>query len=174
MIRLIKFSIEYLPLVTQWINDPILNQKIGGEGVLTPNEVRELVTGWAKDKARIYFMVEHRGEVIGQVMLSNINHQHGIAELHTLIGDKRYLGKRPCIETWDAIFEHAFHTLNLHRVYGSVIGNNHKLLKTVKKYGYTEEGVLKEAILLNGNREDIHLVRMLKTEFKKRSVRCLR
>ena len=163
---------QYFSLIHKWHIDDEINRKIGYDKKPTEQETKSLLDIWLNDEKRVLFLIEHHNQIIGYVTLGEINKQYETAILHTTIGEKKFLGQKVCVEVIDEILDYAFNTLELYRVTTYVMSNNPKLIETAKKYGWTQEGIMKDIIKLNGKRINYNIFRMLKTEFKKRGLIC--
>ena len=64
------------------------------------------------------------------------------------------------------LYHVAFDQLGLHRVYGSVIEDNPRMLKKQKYLGMRVEGRLREHILINDRLQDVIIVGILESEFR--------
>ena len=159
-----KYSEDYFPYIAKWNSDDRISRSIGFEKIPTETETHMFVVSCANDRNSIFSVIELMEKPVGYFLLSNINNKHNTAELHVVIGENsNFLG----VQVIDKILDVCFNVLDLHRVTTYVLSDNPKLINTAKKYGWTEEGIMKGMILMNGERLDYHVFRMLKEEFKK-------
>jgi len=165
--------LNYLPLIHKWHNEPRIGPKIGCTKPPDVQETAKLLMVWKKDPARRVFMIEYKGSYIGYVSLSGINLECGFCDLHTIVGETKYLGKPVCVEVVDKILGIAFNEMKMFRVNTYVLGDNPALRKVAIKYGWKEEGIIRKLLLSReGERIDCHLFGMLKNEFKPRRKKC--
>lgn len=118
-----------------------------------------------QSQTKIQFgMVDKEGIFFGVISMSNINYISQNAELGIMIGDKRYRSVKYTIEAFSLLFNHAFNTLNLRRLYS---GTHTKLLADfyVRFLNFSLEGVLRNHIFKNGKFIDCYLVAILKENF---------
>ena len=87
---------------------------------------------------------------IGNVSLQNINYIDRNAELAFVFGDVETWGKGYATEAGLAMIDHAFHQLNLHRIYLGTSEQNTGMQKVAEKLGLKKEGIRVHAIYKNG------------------------
>ena len=92
---------------------------------------------------------------IGNVSLQAIDWQNQNAELAILIGESDFFKKGIGYEASKLMLNHAFNTLNLHRVYCGTSSGNIAMQKIALKLGMQKEGIRKEVIFKNGHYFDI-------------------
>ena len=170
--KFIPYEPKHFNLIHKWHTDEEISQKVGYEKKPTEEETRKLLITWLSDNNRILFLVEHLDKIVGYVTLSEINRLYETATLHTTVGEKEFLHQKSCVGIMDGILKYAFNELKLHRVTTYVMSNNPKLIMTAKKYGWIQEGILKDFIKFNGQRLNYYVFRLLKSEFRKRGDLC--
>ena len=87
---------------------------------------------------------------IGNISLQSINWIDRNAEIAFLLGDKNFWSKGIMFQAGKLLINHAFKTLNIHRVYCGTSSNNISMQKLGLKLGMVKEGERKEAIYNNG------------------------
>lgn len=107
------------------------------------------------------------GPIIGVVSLNNINYINRKADVSMVIGEDKYRKVKYMIDTLTLILDHAFNSLNLHRIYGGTIVNEWAELYC-RTLGFKREGVLREDVLKNGKYNAVYLIGILKEEFEQR------
>lgn len=98
---------------------------------------------------------------IGNISIQNINYIDSCAEFAIVMGETGYHGKGLAFEAARLIINHAFSTLNLHRVYCGTSSENTPMQKLALKLGMEQEGHQKEAMFKNGKYIDILLYGLL-------------
>lgn len=88
---------------------------------------------------------------IGNISLQSINWIDRNAEIAFLLGEKSYWGKGVMVEAGSILINHAFNTLNLHRVYCGTSEENIGMQKLATKLGMVKEGIRIDALFKNGN-----------------------
>jgi len=101
---------------------------------------------------------------IGNVGLHHINTVDRNAEMGIALGEKDMWQKGYGTEASRLVVEYGFNTLNLHRIYLRVHGNNPRALAAYKKLGFQQEGVWRQAIFRRGRYEDVILMGLLRKD----------
>ena len=166
-LNFVPYKEEYFALIHKWNSDERIYKTIGYQNVPTEEETKQFLDIYLSNQNCI-FSVIITDVPIGYFILSNINNGYNTAELHTTVGDSSLLNKPICVKVIDEILDLCFNKLDFHRITTIVMSNNPKLIKTARKYGWKEEGIMKEMVKLGNERLDYYLFRMLKSEFRRR------
>ena len=79
--------------------------------------------------------------------------------------DKNYIGRGIATEAVKLVLQFAFQTLNLHRVEAYVSPQNSPSVRVLEKSGFTQEGLLRELLFINGVWVDHYMYAILQNEF---------
>lgn len=106
------------------------------------------------------FAIEDRasGAVIGTIKLGPINHDHRIADLVVLLGDRRFHGRGLAVEAIRLGNALAFQEFDIRKLFGGMFETNQSSYKAYTRAGWVEEGRLKGHYLVNGQPVDRLLV----------------
>jgi RimJ/RimL family protein N-acetyltransferase len=109
-------------------------------------------------------MIQHceTGVAIGSCQLHDINIVNRSAELQIRIGELKYQNKGGGSEAVRQLTNYGFTKLNLQRISLHVFATNIRALRVYEKNGFTREGFLRDAVIINGNSLDV--IRMVKLE----------
>lgn len=110
-------------------------------------------------------IVTDEGKHIGWVDLKNIDKLNKHAELGIAIGDKNYWGKGYGLAAMKAMLQWGFKDLGLNKIWLRVEIDNEKAIKSYKRMGYVEEGILRQDRWRNGEFVDRLRMSILKAEF---------
>ena len=110
-------------------------------------------------------IVTEEGKHIGWVDLKNIDTLNKHAELGIAIGDKNYWGKGFGMSAMKEMLFWGFYELGLNKIWLRVEVDNDKAIKSYKRMGYIEEGILRQDRLRNGVFVDRLRMSILKGEF---------
>lgn len=110
-------------------------------------------------------IMTEEGKHIGWIDLKNIDRLNKHAELGIAIGDKSYWGKGYGLSAMNEMLLSGFKELELNKIWLRVEIDNEKAIKSYKKMGYIEEGILREDRLRNGEFVDRLRMSILKNEF---------
>lgn len=64
---------------------------------------------------------------------------------------------------------YAFDKIDLHKVFGQVLGSNQRSLRFHERLGFAVEGILREQHIRQGDFEDLHCYGLLQREWRERS-----
>ncbi len=117
---------------------------------------------------RLAVVLKESQEMIGMVYLTGINYINRTAVIGSLLGVEENRGKGYISEARYLLFEYAFMQLNLQRISANILENNVSSRKSVEKFGYVREGLLRNAVYKDGKYHNLVAYSMLKVEFVKK------
>jgi RimJ/RimL family protein N-acetyltransferase len=123
----------------------------------------------SRSTAELNFVIElASGESVGMLSLINIDRANRRAEpARFLIGEPDSVRGLPvAVEAMKLIYEYIFDELKLHRVHGTVVADNHLMLKWQKFLGMREEGILRQHYFIGGGFRDAICLAMLEDEYR--------
>ena len=112
------------------------------------------------------------GKPVGMLSLIGIDTVHKHAEsARFLIGDEVAVRGIPAaVEAMKLLYQLAFDTLGLVRVFGSIASDNGMMIKWQKFLGMTEEGRLRNHFFINGHFQDAVMFGILADEYRSRAL----
>ena len=137
---------------------------------LSRAEAKRMFEHLLDDSNGVYFGVIKKGEErpIGYVFLAHISKSHKVArELGIVIGEESLWGHGYGSEAAKLMLEYGFKQLGLHRIELLVFDFNQRARNMYSKLGFVEEGVLREARLVDRQWHDVIMMGMLESEFGK-------
>jgi RimJ/RimL family protein N-acetyltransferase len=122
------------------------------DGPMRPDEIERFFTARALGPESLSLAVHVRGadRLIGTSALSQLDSDNGSALYHITIGEKDAWGLGYGTEATRLMLDHAFGTLNLHRIGLSVFSFNERAIRSYKSCGFVVEGRAREAIWRDG------------------------
>ena len=149
------------PLLFQWIADRDLF--IGNffcASVSDTDHEQWVERMMTKRSDLVIFVIEElvTSQAIGTCQLLNINWIHSSAELQIRIGSTKHHGKGYGIEAVQLLCTFGFSDLNLHRIYLQVLSDNSRAIRAFEKCGFANEGLLRDAAYVAGQRTDVILM----------------
>lgn len=148
-------NVNDVKTMVRWLEDPYLATTVFDQGSFEGGNAKKQVHEWIQANSNVYgsdsltLITEaiKENEPIGMVIFSNIDWRSRTAELRYLIGEEKYRSNLYGPETVLLSLQHAFNTLNFHKLYGNVSDSNRDSLEIVKFGGRTEgklEGYLQD------------------------------
>ncbi|CAJ36208.1 GNAT family N-acetyltransferase [Methanocella arvoryzae] len=154
--ELIDSSREHLRPWLPWVDLTTTSEDTAGF-------IRRSLEQHEKNEAIILALM-YRGKIAGIVSLVTIDWENEKAEMGYWIGTQ-YRGKGLATRACRALVTTAFEDLGLHRVEIRVATENGRSRAIAGRPGFTQDGVLREAILLYGRYHDMVVYSMLKAEW---------
>jgi RimJ/RimL family protein N-acetyltransferase len=107
-----------------------------------------------------------REDAVGFVRLYGINLVHGFAFLETVIADPRSMKKGYGVEASRLLLAYALDHIGIHRVEAKVFAYNQLSINSLRRNGFRQEGVLREACFSDGRFWDILVFGILREEME--------
>jgi RimJ/RimL family protein N-acetyltransferase len=160
-----------VPKSFDWINDPEVNE---GLAVYLPMSMHDEEQWFERiaqrDQEEKPMAIEIRDgdgwKMIGNCGFFNIEWTHRSGELGIMIGEKPLWNKGYGTETMRLLLKHGFETLNLHRIHLRVYSTNQRAMRAYEKVGFILEGTLRDAVYKHGMYANIHIMSVLRSEWK--------
>jgi RimJ/RimL family protein N-acetyltransferase len=151
-----------------WFNDEVLTETL--QKHYFPNTFEAQVDFWEKNIKNASNQIQlgickiDGEELIGIVSLNNIDFINRKCEFSIIIGEKTGKNVHIFLESTKLIFNHAFNTLNMNKIYGGTISKD-LITLMCRLLGCKQEGVARQDIFKNGSYHDAYLYSLLKEEF---------
>jgi len=151
----------------KWFNDPEVRKTL----IINERFELEKTIQWFEkiqaDDSRLEFVIETLQKIsVGIVGLAGINQTHKTAEIYVVIGQKEFWGKGVMLEAECLLIDRAFNSLGLEKIWAQARLDNIASIITMKKIGFQTEGTLRKEKIVNGQRETILHLGLLREDFK--------
>jgi RimJ/RimL family protein N-acetyltransferase len=173
-----------LDSLSAWCEDPYLERMVGSEFFHTFRHVYdkgpEFYEACLTDPSQVVFMVDEnqpaprpddRQASLGLVRLFNIHLLEGYAFLETIITDQRALKRGYGVEAGRLISYYGVDVLGLRRIEAKVYEYNVLSINALRRNGFTQEGVLRQAGFQGGRYWDLVIFGILKDEIERQRSR---
>ena len=159
----------------KWRNDPETREMVMGYHFPVTESTEEK---WYEDAMndqtgnRVIYAIEARsdGGHVGFIYLNQIDWISRTANFGIVIGDKDRRGDGLGPEAMHLFFRYAFHGLNLRRICLQVCELNHNAISVYKRFGFKEEGVLREHVYFGGRYHDVVCMALFAQEYAEAEV----
>jgi len=161
--------IEDAAIIRKWHNDPELMKLARvGEKRTTLKQEREDIKTARKSNNQTYHLILTKldNTPIGFLRFNFIDKSSGNVWLRMIIGDKKAQGKGYAREALQCYLKWMFDKLRIHRVTLECYSTNRRAIKFYRRIGFQKEGVLREAVCINGKYHDIISFGILRKDFK--------
>ena len=135
----------------------------------TVQDFRNFLLGAMKrmaEKQEVSYMIIYEGKVVGRVGIYNLDHQNKIGSIGYWLGEA-FQGKGLITQACQEIIHEGFTKLGLNRIEIKCATGNTRSQAMPERLGFTKEGILRQAELVNGKFHDLYLYSMLKLEWEK-------
>ncbi len=112
------------------------------------------------------FAIVYQGKIAGTIGFNHVSEIHRNASIGYWLG-KPYEGKGIMSRSFPVVVDYGFHRLNLHRIEVRVATENSRSRAIPERFGFTQEGILREAEKLGNRYVDHVLYSMLAKEWQK-------
>ena len=169
MYQLRELQREDLPTINTWRNRPELISFLGAPFRFINLEVDE---AWfdhymrsRQNTIRCAIVCEDEDKIRGLVSLTGIDFINQSAELHIMIGDTDNQNRGMGTFAVQAMVEHAFYNMNLHRISLEVLADNKRAQHVYEKVGFIREGVARQGVFKNGRFVDLMQYAILREDY---------
>jgi ribosomal-protein-alanine N-acetyltransferase len=151
-----------------WFNDEQLSKTL--QKHYFPNTLENQLLFWennivkSTNKLQVGICKKGTTKIIGVCSLNNIDYVNRKCEFSIIIGEKKEQNIIIFIESCKLIFNHAFNTLNMNKIYGGSISKDLVLLM-IRSLNCKQDGILPEDIYKDGAYHDAYLYSLLKKDF---------
>lgn len=163
-----KFNETHIPLKIKWVNDPDNNEFLHYDIPLEKSKT----LNWYKDNKdrsdRADYTIYNDNQPIGLVGLIDIDYKNRKAEYYILIGEKDFKGKGVAASASKILFTKYFFQHNLNKIYLFTEVDNKAAQRLFEKLGFVQEGLLKDDLIIEKQKIDRIVYRLLAEEFDKR------
>ncbi len=154
-------------MVRRWRNTPAIREWMYNTDIITEDEHGAFISSLKNTKNRLYWLVrESGGGYAGVISLVNIrwNHRHAYLGIYAN-PEERKPGRGSLLLS--ALLDVTFDILKLHTLKLEVIESNTAAIGLYKKFGFKEEGRLKEFVFKDGKWMDVIVMGMMEKEYSR-------
>ncbi len=128
--------------------------------------IRRVQKNWREQKGYAFAVVlKKTNKVIGSVGLNRVEMIHKCGEISYSIGKKQW-GKGLATQAIELLLHFGFKSLKLKRIYGHTFEGNIGSKRVFEKNGFTQEGIMREAVVRNNTRHNLINFGILSKEYK--------
>ena len=154
-------------IYTKWMNDPeVIDFLTFRTRMITAFNERKILERQAEGGYTFGIVNIENDELIGNVILAEVNNISRTASLGIFIGESKYRSNGYGAEAIWLVLDYGFNTLNLHNVELSLQSDNERGFACYKKVGFKECGRRRESTFKNGKYIDEISMDILEDEFR--------
>jgi RimJ/RimL family protein N-acetyltransferase len=135
-------------------------------------QLENLLESYEDSNERCIYAIREKltNEIIGVAGFDEIIWTNGVATTFIGIGNESFRKKGFGKEAMKLILDFGFNELNFHRIQLNVISYNLSAIKLYEHLGFVREGMHRELVYRDGNRYDLYLYGLLKSEWIESSI----
>jgi RimJ/RimL family protein N-acetyltransferase len=171
-IYLRTFTRDDLRYLDEWCEDPDLDRLVGSEFLQLYRAYEKdpsFYDAILNDPTQIVFVIVPNREPrtpVGLVRLMNIHQAEGYAGIETIVADARALRRGYGVMASRLMAFYGVDTIALRRLEAKAYAYNPLSINTLKRNGFTQEGVLRQAAYRDGRYWDIIVFGILRDEIE--------
>lgn len=161
----INLSDDEIEMIRRWRNSENIRKWMYSEHLISKDEHRKFINSLKTSTDRAYWLVMKDNEYIGVIYFTNIKWDHRNAYFGIYANPEK---KIPGVgRILDSLAKNiAFDILNLHTLKLEVIEDNKVVINLHKKFGFKEEGRLKDFVYKNGKWKDVIIMGIINPKEK--------
>ncbi len=163
-VRLRRLEEADLPQVCVWRNDAEVSKFLTNR-VKTHDQAIAWFCRITDDPDRLLVGIEVDGQLLGYGVVEDVDKVNGKCEVGLVVGQANSWGKGIGRAVVAALLGYCFETLDLHRVLAVIARGNERSEALFRSMGFTHEGTLREATLMDGVHTDLLCYSMLREEY---------
>ena len=156
--------------ILAWVNDPRVVGNLAtfaGTPLTRADELAWVRKVRTSNDDRVFTVMDaHDDRYLGQVGLHQIFWRSRVARAAAIISNKSEHGRGYGSAAIAALLDVAFHELELHKVWLMVFRTNERSLRTWRRLGFLDEGVLRDEYFHDGAWHDMVRLGMLRHEWR--------
>ncbi|MDG9925375.1 MULTISPECIES: UDP-4-amino-4,6-dideoxy-N-acetyl-beta-L-altrosamine N-acetyltransferase [unclassified Pseudomonas] len=167
-IRLRAIEEADLCIMAEWRSNPEVYEYFYEYLPISTRQQKNWYEKQLQDSSEINFIVSRADDnkAIGTVSIYHIDRRNRKAEWGRLIiGDKEMRSGGYGAEIEALILQYSFEHLNLHKLYCEVLVDNSSVVELHKKFGFKQEGILRDHAFKAGTYADVAVLSMLDEEY---------
>ena len=167
LIRLRPVTVDDAKTFFDSLNDADVNRLTGTTESFSFGQVQAHYSRVALANDRLDYAIIPNGkdDLIGEVVLNNIDEHNRSASFRIALLGAKHFGKGYGTEATSLIVNYGFEVLDLHRIELEVYDFNPRAIHVYRKIGFQQEGIRRDVLFWEGQFHSAIMMSMLKTEY---------
>ncbi len=153
-------------MVHTWRNEPEVARYMYTDHTITVEEHERWFTSTLQDSRKRYWIIVHDGGDVGLACLTEIDWRNRRASWAFYLAEPNSRGKALGGFVEYAVLECVFDEMGLHKLCCEVLASNRTVLGLHERFGFCQEGVLREHIFKGGEFHDVILLAVTRREWE--------
>ncbi|MFP4591519.1 MAG: GNAT family N-acetyltransferase [Halobacteriales archaeon] len=155
---------EDLPYLQARVNDQAIRRPIGRSTPVNADQERSFYENVVCADDSVDLLIARDGEAVGMISLNPIRQEVDSAELGYWLAPEHH-GEGYTSEAAALLVRYGFEQLGLNRIYAHVFAFNDPSRRLLEGLGFVQEGTLREAAFVDGERVDAEVYGLLRREW---------
>ncbi|MDX1993449.1 MAG: GNAT family protein [bacterium] len=154
-------------VIYESVQNPTLRRLTGTHQNFTLEATQRYVASYARAEDRAGWIIAQPEsyKALGEVVILDINEDNRSAGIRIAMFGEEHLNKGYGSEAMCLAVDYGFRTLKLHRIELTVYDFNERAIHVYEKIGFKREGVLRDALLYDGEFHDAIIMGVLESEW---------
>ena len=168
IIKIRPIQVEDTDYIIKWRNRPSVKSQFIYQKDLTREEHLNWMQNMvATGKVAQFIIIDlETNAPIGSTFLRDIDTVHSKAEFGIFIGEGIMRGKGMGTDAIKLTSQYGFEHLKLNRIFLRILADNLASINSCRKAGFTQEGIFRKEVFVNGKFCDVLYMGMLKEEYQ--------
>lgn len=152
-------------MVYAWRNRPEVARYMYTDHTIAPEEHERWFARTLEDPRKRYWIIVHEETDVGLACLTDIDALHRRASWAFYLADSDMRGKALGGFVEYAVLQRAFDEMRLHKLCCEVLASNRTVLALHERFGFRQEGLLRQHIFKGGQFHDVILLAITESEW---------
>ena len=165
-VNFIEIDETDLEMIRSWRNSPEVGRYMYTDEEILEDQQKKWFKKINSEDSSRYWIIEYQGKKLGLVYIIDINFNHSKCFWGFYLGDTSVRGAGIGKKVEYKLLKYVFENLKLNKLCGEVLYFNNKVVKMHEKFGFKQEGYLRQHINKNGEFIDVVTIGLLNDEWK--------
>lgn len=168
MISLRDLRDDDAPMLLEWRNDPQVSKYLYNDHTIGAEEhARWFGRALAGENGR-YWIIQVDGTDVGLVSINDIDERNSRCTWAFYVASPAARGRGVGSFVEYSVLSHVFDEMGMHRLWCEVLGFNEPVVEMHRKFGFRDEGRLRQHRLKGDTWHDVVVMGMLRSEWEER------
>lgn len=165
-VNFIEINEGDLETIRKWRNSSEVGKYMYTDNVISSDQQKNWFEKISLEENSRYWMIEYQGKKLGLVYIIDIDTYNSKCYWGFYLGDTSIRGEGIGKKVEFKLLNYVFDNLELNKLCGEVLNFNKRVLEMHSKFGFKEEGLLRQHVKKNSEFIDVTTIGLLKDEWK--------
>lgn len=164
--KLTTLSSDEYEIIREWRNSPHVQKNFPFNKDINKEEHKRWINKIIFSNSTQYFIINDlNNNKVGVIYCVDIDNKNKRMEFGFYMADSKYFGSGFSIDAENTILNWAFNKLKLNKVYCESLSHNKNALAIHKKFGFIQDGILRDHFYRDNEYFDLIIMSCLKDEY---------